>query len=704
MVPEVSLVLDKPDQITKQSTDFLPNTVLESRILRSDTSQQQAKDTYTAWKEKRCPSRPSTNAQSPIPQIYSSTQNSSALQDNNCNYSLRQPFKSSQMESRNQIFHQYNLDDQFQRNNVYSHGSEFIENSNKLCPMNYFPSNNSNNNYSNNHTSSSNNFASRSPNEDNRTNLYGNRWSEDKIWSNEKRITDEKKIYKTTQSVDAYDFIHKLRQQRSSMCPNLNSYSPKADNDHTFNNKQSIQSVQNIVQDHCHHQSTCCTTNHSNLGGGGGQSAETETVRNLLQVITSQNQQIKSLQKQLDRMIKLHEQNLKNKNHCTCQTTTVNHDEIIYHNSHVYDKSRNSNLPVAQKNMTRDRDRSGSEIKSQDDNNKQTVLEQKVSIGVMTSFELKVQNNPSTDNENKKKNPQDNIRKPSTEKTSNMVKNLVNDTEEMIKRKNNFFTHTPLENISEGSESHVSSFRQNCLTPAADVHDLPVDARCYKDDFVNEKNPLVNGDSNNVREFTSGNSNVDSNFVERNENIFGQNNVEKMQFLKNMHDLPEENFQIENNSTVSDTEPLANDLAQIELNNNYENFEDECSSLSESDIEIETSVLSPEPSIHLDMQEFSSECGSLPPQNPNENGSLSSQQATANEWIMVQNVFDQVNKIFQNSSQHENYNEESPNGYYEKKNSEYDVIIDSIRAATIEHLSKRGICLADQRKSNGNKM
>lgn len=106
-----------------------------------------------------------------------------------------------------------------------------------------------------------------------------------------------------------------------------------------------------------------------------------------------------------------------------------------------------------------DNKRCYTDLKLQDEKNKQTIVEQKVSIRVMTSFELKVQNNASlaVDNDNsKQKNGQEKVL--SNFGTSNILKNIVKDTGEMIRKKTNVFTPTPLENISEGFKFKIFFF------------------------------------------------------------------------------------------------------------------------------------------------------------------------------------------------------------------------------------------------------
>ncbi|XP_014206583.1 myb-like protein P [Copidosoma floridanum] len=703
MVPEVSLVMDKPQQVRRQMGDSLTDKVPESRHFKHDVYHQEG-DSYAAWKEKRYPQQTNVTS-SPIYQMYTSTRNASGLQDNCGSRQVFKPYNAVEFGHHNSNNH--HLDNQSQ--NRYTNRSEAIDSSNKY-PSNYLTNRNDNNHCVNN------NHAKRSSNEGNRAHSLDYGWSDEKIptdrrrWSDEQRSwSDGSKQYKQPQALEAYDLINKLRQQRSSLCSNPNSNIQKS-TPVEYDCRLNYGPVQQAhsSQEHCHHQSVCCTMNYPNHNT----STETETVRNLLQVITSQNEQIRNLQKQFDRMIKLHEQSLKNKNQCTCQPSKHS-NEILYQNSHLYDQSRNSNLPISHTNLLKENEKCLSDLKLQDDRTKKTILEQKVSIGVMTSFELKVQNNPSmpSDYENKQKGSQEKI-KPSIE-TSNMVKNLVNDTEEMIKKKHNFFTPTPLENISEGSESHMSSLRQSHLCSDSTRQSIeardsaePVGTKYLQRNFRNQENVQVNLESNkhqNTHEEIARRKPV-SEYAENNEAMFEKNTrgiqrttpYEYDFEFENVRSTPKVDPPRDDGSDESNTEPLS-DITKMK-HTKVDNYVDECLSLSESELDVEDpSPPSPEPSIHLDMQEFSSEGGSLPPQ-----------QATKVGWTLYNNVLDQVNQILQNSPGHENRDRESPDDYRdnEERNCDNNFIIDTVKAATLEQLTKLGISFSeniDQRKTNGNK-
>lgn len=442
--------------------------------------------------------------------------------------------------------------------------------------------------------------------------------------------------------------------------------------------------------EHSHQQSSCCTHSHNNS------STDTETVKNLLQVITSQNEQIKNLQNQLRRLLRIHEQSLKDSKKCPCQSSNY-----VYQNTHLYDQSRTSNLPIAH-NLSKDKERCFNNLEIQDENkNPQAFLEKKVSIGVMTSFELKLQNNPSasSDNEAKQTNHQEKVL-PVLD-TSNKIKNLVNNTEEMIRKSQNFFTPTVLENISEGSESHMSSHRQSHLfsDTMRQSNEVHYDSPEVQTQGFNKVNSSRN--QNTQRHLQSKRH---KNLVE-NKNHRAANNLdyeledvpyervnndykEKLHYQNNNHyndsqnssfeDLREKPFEEFN------SEPLSNGINKIKISEK-DNLADDCLSLSSDEIDLDDfSPESPEQSIHVDLQEYSSEGGSLPPQRTGKVG-----------WTICNNVLDQVNQILQNAPVNENFDQEFTEGMRNERLERDANPINKVKAATYEQLKNFGVSISE---------
>lgn len=104
-------------------------------------------------------------------------------------------------------------------------------------------------------------------------------------------------------------------------------------------------------------------------------------------LVHSLSEQMKCLQMQVDRLFKIHEENLEERRNCHCKSNRCREPREV----EVQD-SRQVN-----ERQLRMREDQGVVEKNQEE--KGTFLEQKVSIGVMTSFEFKVQNNQQVDKE-----------------------------------------------------------------------------------------------------------------------------------------------------------------------------------------------------------------------------------------------------------------------------------------------------------------
>ncbi|XP_016842304.1 uncharacterized protein LOC100680010 [Nasonia vitripennis] len=763
MVPEVSLIMDKPPK-SKRMEEPLSHTVPEMRSTVPRDSSNKASETYAAWKEKQFPPHPNRTPPNRLQQVYSPVPHAGSLQDlhgsrqslksynsvdgedyhyrNQGNESPRRLSGSrnvGQLENPNK----YTLS--YARNvstndhvNAYNHASrshsrdetgspslrrrsdhsrdrEIYDSRQNSSPLSRRRADRS-------HEADSYNMRQRSSSSDRRR---PDQFHESENYdmgqrpgSNDRRRSDfsraieaydirqkpnshDRRQSEHPNAVEAYD-RQKPRLYRSSSYSSADAYSHRSmptESSCPSKHSRSLQAVK-YSPERTHHYQGCCTSNHNTSN------SETETVKNLLHVITSQNEQIKNLQKQVERLLKLHEQSLRDKNQCTCQP-----NGIVYQNAQMYDHCRTTNLPIGSNNLMKDNERCFSELKLQDEKNKQTIVEQKVSIGVMTSFELKVQNNPSllTDNEMRQKNNADKIL-PGLE-TKNMIKNLVNDTGEMIRKKPNFFQPTPLENISEGSESHMSSLRQSHLCPDSTRQSIEAhDSLEVQNSNLCRQNFQENENMQQFKEPTQSNNHSEDKRAKRPTNLeygireppYGRDAVQEQ--LVYQYNLPYENPRSsddedpkERKADEFNAEPQRTPITKMKSTKS-DNFADDCLSLSSSELDVEDpSPPSPEPSIHLDMQEYS-ENGSLPPQRAQKVG-----------WTLYNNVLDQVNQILQNSPMNDDgQDEESPNGLRSNGRKEYDsnVIMDTVKAATLEQLTKLGISFSenmDQREPNYNK-
>ncbi|XP_011498138.1 PREDICTED: uncharacterized protein LOC105362396 [Ceratosolen solmsi marchali] len=640
MVPEVSLIWDKPSQSTKIN-DNLPNTMPELRIYSEHDTNSKGSESYAAWKEKQFPQQTSKISSSNLNKPY--TSHNKSLQDN-----YRQAIKSERRDNRRDE----KRDEKRDERQDEEKDEQRNERRNERRDVQW---------------------------ED--TDIYDDRRYYDHVYNEDCHIPHKSKIHRSSSHSNVDHYLHRSIPMEYE-CKSKHS--------------RSLQPI-HCSPEHSHNCSGCCSLNQSKS------SRDTETVKNLLQVITSQNEQIKNLQKQLERVLKLYEQNIKDHYQCPCHS-----GGIVYQNTQLYDQSQTTNLPIPHNNLVKDNEKNLSD-KTQHEKTKQTILEQKVSIGVMTSFELKVQNNPSLgiDNDTKQKNNHEKV--VSSLETSNMIKNLVNDTGEMIRKKQNIFTPTPLENISEGSESHISSFRQSHLYSDSIRPIISQDsseaknANYYKYNVIKETdNVKKKGESKRYTVATNDKnirytSNLD---YDVNEPIFkdtfDDNEEETYEYNLPYEDLPS---LAEKKKKTDDfnVEPILNDIIKTK-NIKFDQFADECLSLSSSELDLEEpNPPSPEPSIHVDLQEYSSENGSLPPQRSAKVG-----------WTLYNNVVDQVNQILQNSPLNNNSEQEASDGMrnMEKKEIDNNVIMDTVKAATLEQLTKLGISFSDnveQREPHSNK-
>ncbi|XP_051173651.1 putative uncharacterized protein DDB_G0282133 [Leptopilina boulardi] len=469
-------------------------------------------------------------------------------------------------------------------------------------------------------------------------------------------------------------------------------------------NSMALQSVQH-QSDHRHSFPTCCQVDHKTRDSESG-----EMVKGLLKLIDNQNEQIKNLQSQLDRLLSIHEETLKERTKCMC------HMEIPRKNSQLCMQAYNAALHSKTAAITADNYSNQelskiSEFNQITNESKKALMERKVSIGVMTSFELTVQNSPfNHDSENQ-------IEEHHQEEEIYQENLPIN--QDLSKRKQNLFSRIPsaLENITEDSESHLSSSQQpssNCLSSCKGGNSNTQNGQ-YKNspgksantkNFINSHFNRSNSPSNfNKSSPVNSHSHQNSSNIQNQSNITNFQNTKEKHEFRNLNDYQKQSplsrtQEILKNTTPKQTDELRyrtsheNDEKQIqrfdtrENNENKENFQEESLILAEEQVEVRDRIPpSPAPSIHIDMNDISSE-----------EGSIITKRTPKVGWTFYNNVLGQVNHILQNSPLQDDVRN--------KKNPELDknILIDTVKAATMDQLTKLGISFVDnEREANANK-
>lgn len=473
-----------------------------------------------------------------------------------------------------------------------------------------------------------------------------------------------------------------------------------------------------------------------------------ETVKNLLQIINSQNEQIKSLQTQVDRLLKMQEENLKDRKRCLCSLKSERQSEQLCANpndvpnaSNYVTNSEDTNRPLYRNEQLRDKRReyskenenenvNQSESVLTDTQSKQKFVEKKVSIGVMTSFEFTVQNSPFT------------IDMDDYEKTDNQQKQenatMCNaggghrDTNESLRRYKNSFTRMPsaqLENIVEDSESYMSSSQQQSsnLNASTSTKDLErqtyIEVRKETDAHRSESPKLCNGLNTKLNEtencipkhlertFAEDSRNCETMrrpMMQRNAANTEYGPIENKNYEVNapatMNHYKKQSAQADINSAKRSNSANSSDyyrdyqkIGQINGTRRTNCIEDSLI-LNGGDLKInERPPPTPEPSIHVDMQEYSSDDDSEKVKRSSKVG-----------WTFYNNVLGQVNHLLQNScvgdDQQQNQAKVNTNDRDETENK---AVMDTVKVATLEQLKKLGISLSEnpeaKESNNSNK-
>lgn len=453
-----------------------------------------------------------------------------------------------------------------------------------------------------------------------------------------------------------------------------------------------------------------------------------ETVKNLLQIINSQNDQIKSLQTQVDRLLKMQEENLKERKKCSCSYPVPNNQFLANSNdtNHIT-APRSAKRSVCQSELSKDRRKENcneneninqSELILTETQAKKTFMEQKVSIGVMTSFEFTVQNSPFTvDIDDCEK--QDNQQKKENLKLCNSVG--VRDNNESLRRYKNSFTRMPsgqLENIVEDSESYMSSSQQQSsnLNGSTSTRDLErqiyIDVQKETDALRSESPKMCRGVTTNLNQtMDSIQKNigkscmeeiknyeiiktpaVQKNTVNAEHNVLenknGKTNTPTNHYKKLQIRKDNDSAKTSNSVNSSDSYRDYRKEGRISVTNGVNGIEDSLI-LNGGDLKInERPPPTPEPSIHVDMNEYSSDDDSEKVKRSSKVG-----------WTFYNNVLGQVNQLLQNScvidDQQQNQTKVNQN---ERNETENKTTLDTVKNATLEQLKKLGISLNENQE------
>jgi len=440
-----------------------------------------------------------------------------------------------------------------------------------------------------------------------------------------------------------------------------------------------------------------------------------ETIKTLLQIVNSQNEQIKNLQLQIDRLIRMQEENFRNKSTCLCSQPLAN--QVFRYPMNCYDSAVASSLAQSQsqgikKNIT---SQNTSVIEKQDLENfgendkletalleqqsKKAFMEQKVSIGVMTSFEFTVQNSPFLiDSEMCEK--KEIHREGNNISRTNTVN--IHDTTESINRYKNTFTRKPgaaLENIVEDSESYLSSSQQQSSNfnagssikeslkmyqhPSVDLNQGETHEGVYtgKDSNTEEKMPNTKKTSNtfmNIDCSPIGSTNCNKAFVEQTNDYVTTDERKsscKTNINEHLHNVRLPDYRNHRNKEYGVNIRQIKDVGDSMI-------------LSGGDLKIlERPPPTPEPSIHVEMQEYTSDDESDKLRHTSKIG-----------WTFYDNVLGQVNEILQNSGviNNKNLNHAKTAHNVEQENgTEARTALNTVKAATLDQLRRLGISLTE---------
>ncbi|XP_076299499.1 uncharacterized protein LOC143218275 [Lasioglossum baleicum] len=463
-----------------------------------------------------------------------------------------------------------------------------------------------------------------------------------------------------------------------------------------------------------------------------------ETVKNLLQIINSQNEQIKSLQTQVDRLLKMQEENLRERKNCSC-STQVQHGQLMKNDENTgYDRvPQNSKQHLHRYEPSKEISNCGdaenvnqTELVLKETQSRQTFMEQKVSIGVMTSFEFTVQNSPfAVDIEDYEKN------ECQQEKSNLKLCNNVNlhdagVAHEPLRRYKNSFNRIPsgqLENIVEDSESYMSSSQQQSSNLNASISMKDSD----KQACVDTRREIGNRRTESPNDQLCKGGGAKINQSESTPNHIGRSNKEEARNRRTLkmpesqkgiaeYDTLERGNRKTNVSPGTDQRVKLNtqrDIDSVKTNNTvnrsseyYKNQRkaDEAAArrgsciedsliLNGGDLKITERPPTPEPSIHVEMQEYSSDDDSEKMKRSSKVG-----------WTFYNNVLGQVNQLLQNSGVINDQQQDPRKMNQNERDETENRGLSTVKVATLEQLKKLGISLSEnpehKESNNSNKM
>lgn len=540
------------------------------------------------------------------------------------------------------------------------------------------------------------------------------------------RMYEKSVKFKCSNMEDSYDFKNQTHLSLDKRYSSSNSLKKKTFNvtDHTMG--MSSDTISDTLKKSEHFQTPHSEYQQLHVPNYSSCNVDNnETVKTLLQLVNSQNEQIRNLELQVDRLVRLQEENFRNKSMCLCSQPLAN--QVFRYPINCYDtasfltQSQNRNIKNVASQSTSVVEKQDVENFGENANKLETALleqqskafmEQKVSIGVMTSFEFTVQNSPFLiDSEicEKKEAPREgnNINR----------KNTVNthDTTEPVSRYKNTFARKPgaaqLENIVEDSESYLSSSQQQSSNfntnssmkessktyqhPSTNLNqgEMHKGICLRKDDNVDERVQNAKKMSNtslNVDCSPMGSANCSKALVEQtNDHVTmdgkksSKINVDE-HFLRDMH-LPATDYYHRNKEYDANVRQIK-DVGDSVI-------------LSGGDLKIlERPPPTPEPSIHVEMQEYTSDDESDKLKHTSKIG-----------WTFYNNVLGQVNEILQNSgviSDKDLNHAKTARNIEQENDTETRTALNTVKAATLEQLRRLGISLtenSEHRESNGNK-
>ncbi|KZC09418.1 SCL-interrupting locus protein like protein [Dufourea novaeangliae] len=417
-----------------------------------------------------------------------------------------------------------------------------------------------------------------------------------------------------------------------------------------------------------------------------------------------------------DRLLKNNDETLDSSNYVRVPHSTKRHP-------YQYEPAKNTEMD----NCNNNENVNQTELILTETQSRPTFMEQKVSIGVMTSFEFTVQNSPfSVDIEDYERNESQ------SEKGNLKISNNVGvrDTDvnhEPLRRYKNSFNRIPsaqLENIVEDSESYMSSSQQQSSNLNASISLKDLEKQAYIDarrdvDTCRSESPKqckgatvkMNHIQNTQKHLERSNKEETTNYVIVETPMPQKNTVEYNSLGKSNRkiNIPSSTDQYNKLHTHRDNESATASNSVNRSTDYYENYRKEgqvaakrgsCIEdsmiLNGGDLKINERPPTPEPSIHVEMQEYSSDDDSEKVKRSSKVG-----------WTFYNNVLGQVNQLLQNSCVTDDQQQDQRKVNQNNRDETENRALDSVKVATLEQLKKLGISLSEnpehKESNNSNK-